>query len=71
LSEKVADSDPAIKYGGGPEEVRRSLLRVSKLVETLEQGRFSRDSEAEEIIADEMLKVIAEVDLIIREGRQS
>jgi ppGpp synthetase/RelA/SpoT-type nucleotidyltranferase len=71
VSEKAADSDPAIKYGGGPQEVRRSLLRVSKLVETLEEGRLWRDSRAEETIADEMLKVIAEVDLIIREGRQS
>jgi putative GTP pyrophosphokinase len=37
LSEKLSDAlDPAIKYGGGPEEVRNTLLGASESISRME-----------------------------------
>ncbi len=39
LSEKLSDVvDPAIKYGGGPDEVKKTLISASKAVATLEEA---------------------------------
>jgi len=38
LSEKLSDVvDPAIKYGGGPDEVKKLLISASKSVATFEE----------------------------------
>lgn len=72
-SEKLADMvDPAIKYGGGPEEIRKLIIRIANYFEKLEyieQGHILQNiTEADRSIAkqelaslkSEMLKVLDE-----------
>ena len=36
MCEKLADMDPAIKYGGGPEDARKALEHASRVIDTVE-----------------------------------
>ncbi len=77
LSEKVSDvADPAIKYGGGPEDIRRVLAKASELVasiEDLEKGivRLLEQGAHEERLQElreEMVRIKDEIAEILSEA---
>jgi ppGpp synthetase/RelA/SpoT-type nucleotidyltranferase len=60
LSEKLADAvEPAVKYGGGPEGIRRLLERYSDIVKQMEE--LEMQPSADRTALDELSRQIRQL----------